>query len=60
LQQAFAATHRDPEFLADAAKMRVDISPVTADGVMQAIKRIESAPPQLLDYLRRLFTESRG
>jgi hypothetical protein len=32
----------------------------TADGVMQALKRIESAPPQQLDYLRRLFTESRG
>jgi tripartite-type tricarboxylate transporter receptor subunit TctC len=60
LQQAFTATHRDPKFLANAAKMRVDISPVTADGVMQALKRIESAPPQQLDYLRRLFAESRG
>jgi tripartite-type tricarboxylate transporter receptor subunit TctC len=60
LREAFAATHRDPQFLADAAKMRVDISPVTADGVLQALKRIESAPREQLEYLRRLFAEARG
>ena len=48
------ATHRDPLYLADAAR-RVDVSPITAEQVMQALGRIESAPPQLLDYLRRLF-----
>jgi tripartite-type tricarboxylate transporter receptor subunit TctC len=60
LQRAFAATHRDPQYLADAAKQRVDVSPVTAEQVLQALKRIESAPQQQLDYLRRLFTESKG
>ena len=59
LQRAFAATHRDPQYLADAAKQRIDVSPVTADEVLQALKRIESAPQQQLDYLRRLFTESK-
>ncbi len=60
LQRAFAATHRDPQYLADAAKQRVDVSPVTAEQVLHALKRIESAPQQQLDYLRRLFTESKG
>jgi tripartite-type tricarboxylate transporter receptor subunit TctC len=60
LQRAFAATHRDPQYLADAEKQRVDVSPVTAAEVMTALKRIESAPPQQLDYLRRLFAESKG
>ena len=60
LQRAFAATHRDPQYLADAAKQRVDVSPVTAEQVLQALKRIESAPQQQLDYLRRLFAESKG
>ena len=59
LQRAFAATHRDPQYLADAAKQRIDVSPVTAGEVLQALKRIESAPQQQLDYLRRLFTESK-
>jgi tripartite-type tricarboxylate transporter receptor subunit TctC len=60
LQRAFAATHRDPQYLADAAKQRIDVSPVTAGEVLQALKRIESAPQQQLDYLRRLFTESKS
>jgi tripartite-type tricarboxylate transporter receptor subunit TctC len=60
LQRAFAATHRDPQYLAEAAKQRVDVSPVTAEGVMHALRRLEQAPPQQLDYLRRLFAESKG
>jgi tripartite-type tricarboxylate transporter receptor subunit TctC len=60
LQRAFAATHRDPQYLAEAAKQRIDVSPVTAAEVLQALKRIESAPQQQLDYLRRLFAESKG
>jgi tripartite-type tricarboxylate transporter receptor subunit TctC len=60
LQRAFADTHRDPQYLAEAAKQRVDVSPVGADEVAQALKRIESAPLQQLDYLRRLFAESKG
>jgi tripartite-type tricarboxylate transporter receptor subunit TctC len=60
LQRAFAATHKDEAFLAEARKLRIDVSPVTADEVVAALKTIESAPPQLLDYLRRLFTEAKG
>ena len=60
LQRAFAATHRDPQYLAEAEKQRVDVSPVSAEQVLQALKRIESAPQQQLDYLRRLFAESKG
>ena len=60
LQRAFAATHKDPQYLEEAAKQRVDVSPVSAEGVIAALKRLESAPPQQLDYLRRLFAESKG
>jgi len=60
LRRAFAATHRDPQYLAEAARQRVDVSPVTADEVIRALTRIEHAPPQQLNYLRRLFAESKG
>jgi tripartite-type tricarboxylate transporter receptor subunit TctC len=60
LQRAFADTHRDPLYLAEAAKQRVDVSPVTAEQILAALRRIESAPPQQLDYLRRLFADARG
>jgi tripartite-type tricarboxylate transporter receptor subunit TctC len=60
LQRAFAATHKDPAYLEDARKLRVDISPVSAEEVVASLQKIEAAPPPLLDYLRRLFTEAKG
>ena len=60
LQEAFAATHRDPLYLEEAARLNVDVSPMSADEVVAALERIEKAPPQLLDYLRKLFAESKG
>ncbi len=60
LQRAFAETHNDPAYLADAHKQRVDVSPVTAEEVARALRKLEDAPRAQLDYLRRLFTESKG
>jgi tripartite-type tricarboxylate transporter receptor subunit TctC len=60
LQEAFAATNRDPLYLEEAARLNVDISPMSADEVVAALERIEKAPPQLLHYLRKLFAESKG
>jgi tripartite-type tricarboxylate transporter receptor subunit TctC len=55
LQTAFAATHGDPQFLEDAVRLGIDISPVTADGVSQAISLIDKASPEALAYLTKLF-----
>jgi tripartite-type tricarboxylate transporter receptor subunit TctC len=60
LQRAFVGVHGDPRYLEDAAKLRIDISPVPADGVLLAIDRMASSPPELLDYVRRLFAEKGG
>ena len=54
---AFMAVHKDPDYLADAAKMRVELSPVSGEVVMQAIEKIANAPPDLLDYLRKLHAD---
>jgi tripartite-type tricarboxylate transporter receptor subunit TctC len=55
LQAAFMATHRDPAFLEEADRIGVDISPVGADGVRDAIKLIDSAPPEAMAYITKLF-----
>ena len=60
LQRAFVGVHGDPQYLEDAAKLRIDVSPVPADGVLLAIDRMASSPPELLDYVRRLFAEKGG
>src|SRR5262245_38425203 len=60
LQRAFLGVHGDPQYLQDAAKLRIDVSPVPADGVLLAIDRMASSPPELLDYVRKLFAEKGG
>ena len=60
LQRAFLEMQSDPEYLEDATKVSVDVSPIGADEVLRAIDRIAVAPPELLNYARRLLAEPRG
>jgi tripartite-type tricarboxylate transporter receptor subunit TctC len=60
LQAAFLATHKDRHFLEEAARLNIDVSPVSAAEVVRALQSVEQAPPQLLDYLKRLFAESKS
>ena len=58
LQAAFLAAHRDPVYLEEAGKLGIDISPVGGEEVLRAIDRIAAAPPDLLDYVRKLLAEN--
>jgi tripartite-type tricarboxylate transporter receptor subunit TctC len=60
LQAAFMAVHKDPEYLAEAAKIRVEVSPIDGAAVLRAINKIADAPPDLLDYLRKLHADEKG
>jgi tripartite-type tricarboxylate transporter receptor subunit TctC len=60
LQRAFLAMQGDAQYLEDAARLKVDVSPIGGDGVLQAIERIANAPPELLEYVRKLLAETRG
>ena len=60
LQAAFLAVHRDPQFLADAAQLKIEVDAVGAEAVLSAIDRIADAPGDLLDRLRRLLTRQQG
>jgi tripartite-type tricarboxylate transporter receptor subunit TctC len=60
LRAAFLAAHRDPQFLAEAEKLGVDISPLGAGDVMRGIERMAHGPPDALDYMRRLFAGHKG
>ena len=57
LQAAFVATHRDPHFLAEAARMGIEISPVDADGLARGIERLAQAPPAVAAYMKALMTK---
>jgi tripartite-type tricarboxylate transporter receptor subunit TctC len=48
LQAAFDATMKDPEFLADAEKQRMTVTPMTAAEVETAIKKLYQTPPDVV------------
>lgn len=54
LQAAFAAAHRDPQFLAEAEKLGLDISPVSAQEILTAIDNMAQASPTAISYMRNL------
>jgi tripartite-type tricarboxylate transporter receptor subunit TctC len=55
LREAFDATHRDKEFLAEAVKARVFVSPVTADQLMASIENMAKAPRKVVDQVREIM-----
>jgi tripartite-type tricarboxylate transporter receptor subunit TctC len=60
LQQAFVAVHNDRRYLEEAAKLRLEVSPIGGHEVLQAIDQIAAAPPSILDHLRRLMMGGKG
>jgi tripartite-type tricarboxylate transporter receptor subunit TctC len=54
LQNAFMETARDKEFLAEAEKLGLDVSPVGADEAMEMLDRLAAAPNELKEQLRKL------
>lgn len=60
LQNAFMSTSRDPEYLADAATLKVPIDPVSAAEIYRAIDKLSKASPQVFDYVRRLMVAKKG
>jgi tripartite-type tricarboxylate transporter receptor subunit TctC len=55
LQTAFRDAHRDPQLIADAKNLDLDISPIGPDEVLTALKNVDKADPQHLEYLRKLY-----
>lgn len=48
VRRAFDATMKDPAFLADAEKARLDLDPVTGEETEQVIKEAYSTPKDIL------------
>jgi tripartite-type tricarboxylate transporter receptor subunit TctC len=60
LQDAFMATSRDPDYLADAARLKVPIEPVSAAEISRDIDKLSKASPQVFDYVRKLMVTKRS
>jgi tripartite-type tricarboxylate transporter receptor subunit TctC len=60
LQEAFMAVHQDPLYLEDAARLKVDVSPISAEEVLRALDDLANTPPDLLEYMKKLLAENKG
>src|SRR6516165_1272732 len=60
LRSAFLAAHRDLAFLAEAEKLGIDISPVSAPDVLAAIERMAHGSPEAFGYMGRLLAAPKG
>jgi hypothetical protein len=54
-RQAFAATVKDPAFLADAARSKLDINPVLGDELQRLTDEIYQTPPEVLKRMQELL-----
>jgi tripartite-type tricarboxylate transporter receptor subunit TctC len=54
LRDAFDATMKDPAFLAEAAKARIDIEPVSGVKLHEILDQIYATPKDILDRLQAL------
>jgi hypothetical protein len=52
LRKAFAATYRDPEYLSDAKRSRVEIGPISGEEVSQIVSGAYGAPEAIKARLR--------
>ena len=53
LRSAFAATMRDPDFLKEAEKAKLDVDLVTGAEVDTVLKNAATAPAQVIDRLKQ-------
>jgi hypothetical protein len=54
LRDAFAAAVKDPEFIAEAKKLRLPVSPRTGEEAAKAIDAIYATPPDIVAAARKI------
>jgi len=54
LRAALLATMKDPQFIADAKKTQIDISPMTGEEVEQLIARLSAAPAAVVERVKKV------
>ena len=57
LRRAFDATMKDPEFLADAAKIQADVQPTTGEEVQKLVARIYATPRPVTERVKKFFVQ---
>lgn len=54
LQEAFLRTHQDADYLQEAKRMQIDVSPIDGAAILSILDRISRSPTDLLDEMRKV------
>jgi tripartite-type tricarboxylate transporter receptor subunit TctC len=57
LRRAFDATMKDPEFLAEAAKIHADVQPTTGEDVQKLVKQMYATPRPVVERAKKLLAK---
>lgn len=57
LRKAFSAVFEDKEFLSDAEKARIDISPTSGEDVQKLVAKVFSAPAPIVEHAKKITQE---
>ncbi|MFN3892330.1 MAG: Bug family tripartite tricarboxylate transporter substrate binding protein [Beijerinckiaceae bacterium] len=57
LREAFMKAHKDSEFLAEADKLKLDISPIDGEAVEALIRRMASTPPAVIARFKSIMNQ---
>jgi tripartite-type tricarboxylate transporter receptor subunit TctC len=58
LRRAFDAMVRDPEFIAEAQKLRVELGPLSGQELQKIVESVQDLPPDLVDKLKSMYPKS--
>jgi len=56
LREAVAKTMRDPDFLADTEKLKIDIAPMSAEETQAAVDQLFATPPAVVTRIEKALT----
>jgi tripartite-type tricarboxylate transporter receptor subunit TctC len=57
LRDAFMKAHADKEFLADAEKLKLDVSPIDGEAVDTLIRRMAATPPAVITRFKSIMNQ---
>ncbi len=55
IRDAFDATMKDPQYVADAKRIKMDISPLSGRAISDLVARIQATPQEKVDRLRQML-----
>ena len=60
LQAAFLRAHQDPQFLDEATRLKIDVSPIGGEAALNAVTTIARAPAELINRMKKLLAGQKG